>query len=261
MHYFMSAFWICVAVTLCLAMRDCMAKPEEAYAAWKRFRPVGAVVVAIAVCFLVVNLVRPTGSEIRQALVHAFRLAGIAVLAAVFYSGGRRWATALQTDDETPPKAGYSRLRGRYRPHLEIIILSLVAVGLSLAAFGIVEPVPAPDFRKWLNSDSAWRVQSGYFALSVLLAPLWEEAAFRFYLLNRIEGFLAGRNWGRGLAILVSTTFWACGHVMISDPIWVKFAQIFAIGFLLAWRFRAIGLTGCVIVHLSVNVTALALQP
>jgi len=98
--------------------------------------------------------------------------------------------------------------------------------------------------------------RSGYLILLVLLAPIWEETAFRWYVLNRLETALVRWRWGRGIAILASSALWACGHAAMTDPAWVKLVQTFTIGCLLSWRFRVIGLSGCIVAHLAMNVLA-----
>jgi len=253
-------FWLGVLAAFGSALWDCARWPRLAGAAWRRFRPVASAIFAIAALFFVINLARLGPDQWRYLLARAVRLVGIGVGASVFFCGGWVWVS----------RGGavglFERLRRRWtglpgprvrRSVVETAAASVGVFALSVALFWAVNPVPSPSLREFLDSQGGLAMKSGYLPLLILLAALWEEAAFRWYLFSRLEEVLAGWSWGRTAAIVGSSALWACGHAAMTDPAWVKVVQIFAIGCILAWRFRVLGLSGCVLVHLSMNLTAL----
>jgi membrane protease YdiL (CAAX protease family) len=252
-------FWAGVLAALALAFWDCLRWPRQTAVAWRHFRPVALTVVVVAAGFLGINLVRFGWSVAGELLQQTFRLVGTAVGAAIFFCGGWVWlARAGHTGlfDQIRRKAA-----GLPAPELRRAVAETLAVAAGVVLFSIllflaVKAESSATFRDWLELQESTQLRSGFLPLLLLLAPLWEETAFRWYLLGRIEEAI-GRAWvGRVLAILATSALWALGHAALIDPPWVKLVQIFAIGCLLAWRFRVIGLSGCIVAHLVMNLPA-----
>ena len=254
-----NVFWAGVLVALAMALWDCQQWPRQTAAAWRRFRWIAFAVVAIAAGFLAVNLLRYGFDERNRLIGRALRLSGVAVGSSVFFCGGWVWVS----------RAGHVGLLERMRrrmaglrtpgPWLAVVETLAIAAGIVIVSpvlLSLTHTEPSATFRKWLESQKDFDIRSGYTILLILLAPLWEESAFRWYLLNRLEETLAGRSWGRLAAIVVSAAFWACGHAGLTNPAWIKLVQIFVVGCVLAWRFRAIGLSGCIVAHLAMNLSA-----
>jgi membrane protease YdiL (CAAX protease family) len=156
------------------------------------------------------------------------------------------------------------RLKGFSAPSVrralvETIGVAAAIVGFSWVLFTLIKTEPSAAFRELFKSPERLEIRSGYIYISVALAALWEETAFRWYLLNRLEEALRRWRWARALAIVATAAFWACGHAAVTAPFWVKLVQIFVVGCLLAWRFPVIGLSGCILAHLTMNLAAVSL--
>jgi len=253
-------FWAAIFATMALALWDCLRWPRQTAAAWRQFRPIAMAVTAGAVLFFVVNLLRFGGADYARLLNMTMWLVTVAFGSTVFFCGGWSWVT----------RAGhmglFERIRRRKagiaapsirRAVIETSAIAVAIVGLSAILFALVETQPSPVFRRLFDSPETLATRSGYIVLRILLAPLWEETFFRWYLPNRIEEMLTGRSWARLAAILASSALWAGGHATLTTPFWIKMVQIFAIGCLLAWRFPAIGLSGCILAHLAMNLLAI----
>jgi membrane protease YdiL (CAAX protease family) len=264
MQSIVTVFWAGVFAALLMALWDCTRWPRQTATAWRQFRPVAFAVLAVAGAFFVVNLVRWGIGDLRLLGVRALELATITVVATAFYCGGwayvtrrghvglfdriRRWRAGLE-GPRVRPAAVETALVSAI-----VVVFSLGYLWMFTHLFG--EPQKSASFEQWLSSPGSQERRTGLLALRILLAPLWEETAFRWYMQNRVEDALAPRSWRRPLAIAVTAAVWACGHAALTDPPWFKLVHIFAVGCLLGWRFRTIGLSGCVLGHLAMNIPA-----
>jgi membrane protease YdiL (CAAX protease family) len=264
MHYVVYAFWAGVLGALCVALWDCTRWPRQTSDAWNRFRPVAAAIVLIAVGFFLINLVRLGAGEAGWLIACSLRLASVAVTASVFFCGGWPWVT----------RAGHVGLFERIRRQVaglptpsvrnaaaETVLVSAAVVLFSVGFLWLFtqvigEPEKSASFRELLEMPAAPKAHAAYIGLMFLLAPLWEETTFRWYLQNRVEEALGGRRGAHAIAIVAGAAVWACGHAALTDPAWFKLVQIFTVGCLLGWRFRVIGLSGCVVAHMAMNLPA-----
>jgi len=259
MQSLLYVFWAGVVAAFGFALRDCLAWPRQSAFAWERFRPAAVAILALAAAFLAVNLWRPGAAPAVFLADRSLRIAGVAVWAGVFFCGG--WMSVA--------RAGHCGLLERARRHAtglttpspwralaETLAVAVGAIVFSVVLLVAVAPEPAAALGRRFGSPENLELTSGYLLLVIVLAPVWEESAFRWYLLNRLEEAWQGRRWSRPLAIAASAAFWACGHATMTDPAWVKLAQIFGVGCLLGWRFPVIGLSGCILVHLAINTLA-----
>jgi len=257
-------FWAGIAATFLMAAGDCLRWPRQMNAAWRRFQPVAGAVTLIAAGFFFINLARLGESATGGLGKRAFHLLALAAGSSIFYCGGWHWVAS----------AGHVGLFERIRRRMaglptpsaiwslvETIAIVVGVVLFSWYLFRETQAAPSATFRKWMESRQSLDIRSGYLGVLVLVAPLWEETAFRWYLLNRLEEALARRSWGRWVAIVGTSALWASGHVGMTDPGWVKLAQIFTVGCVLSWRFRHIGLPGCVLAHLAMNSMAVFSLP
>jgi len=251
-------FWAGVLAALMMALWDCQQWPRQTEAAWRRFRWVALAVVAVAAGFFLINLLRYGSGETQQLITGALRLTSVAVASSVFFCGGWVWVSRaghVGLFERVRRRVGGLRTPSPWLAVLETLAIAAGIIFVSYALFQITHAEPSAAFQKWRTSRREFDIQSGYAVLMVLLAPFWEESAFRWYLLNRLEERLAGRSWARLAAIVMTSAFWACGHAELTNPVWIKLVQIFVVGCVLAWRFRTIGLSGCVLAHLAMNLT------
>jgi len=256
-------FWAAVLAAMAVALWDCARWPRQTMAAWHRFRPVLIAVVAGASLFFLVNLVRFRGAEMGQLLRLALRLVVGGLGASIFFCAGWPWVT----------RAGHMglferaqrRRAGLSTPSVRRAVGETLAIAVAIPCFSaaffalikvLVEVQRSANFRQLFESPESLEARSGYLLLFIVAAPLWEETFFRWYLLNRFEELLARWSWGHWVAILGSSAVWALGHATLTVPFGVKVVQIFAIGCLLAWRFPVIGLSGCIVAHLAMNLLA-----
>lgn len=250
--------WAGIFLAFGIALRDCRRWPRHALEAWQRFRPVILLWVCVAFVFLAVNLLRFGPGEGVGLGTRTVQLLGLAVISAVLFCGGSIWVA----------RAGhvglFARIRRRaiglpapsaWRAAVETLAIAGGIILFSVTLLFLTRP--SSPMRDWLESPDNLDVRSGSLILLILIAPLWEEIAFRWYLLNRIENALEREPWGRLAAIVTTSALWACAHAAWTDPAWVKLVQIFTAGCLLSWRFRVIGLSGCVLAHLALNSIAI----
>ncbi|MCX8036432.1 MAG: CPBP family intramembrane metalloprotease [Candidatus Sumerlaeia bacterium] len=257
-------FWIGLFSGLLFAAMDCMAYPLQKSTAWQRYRPLFYSMAAIVVLFFAGNLIRFGMRWWFDLFWQAFHLMLLTALAAVFFCGG--WPRIMEMR--------HVGLFEQYRYHraklaapdlnraaAETALLAAGVVAFSAAMLHMVKTAPSESFSRWLAARDHLHFRSGYIPLLILFAPIWEETALRWYLLNRIEGKLAEWPWGRPVAIIGTAALWALGHAAMTDPAWVKMTQIFCVGCVLGARFRSIGLSGCVTVHMAMNLMAFLSLP
>ncbi len=257
-------FWIGLFSGLLFAARDCMAHPLQKSTAWQRYRPLFYAMVAAAVLFFAANLIRFGLQWWFDLFWQAFHLILQAVMATVFFCGG--WPRIMEMRhigllEQYRYRRANLAAPGLNRAALETALLAVGVVAFSAAMLHIVKTGPSELFSRWLAAREHLNFRSGYIPLLILFAPIWEETALRWYLLNRIEGNLAEWRWGRPLAIVGTAALWAMGHAAMTDPAWVKMTQIFCVGCVLGARFRSIGLSGCVVVHMAMNLMAFLSLP
>jgi len=262
MQFLTYFFWAGVLASLLAALWDSARWPRQTDAAWRRFRPVAAAVTALALGFFLVNLMRFGRAESSGLLSQSLRLLSVGLGASIFFCGGWPWVTraghAGLIERIQRRATGLSAPSAR-RAIVETCAVAAAIVGVSWLLFTLVKTEPSAAFRELIKSPERLETRSGYVFLYIVLAPIWEETIFRWYLLNRIEEALAPGRWARPMAILATAAFWACGHAAVTVPFWVKLVQIFVVGCLLAWRFPVIGLSGCILAHLAMNLAAISL--
>jgi len=262
-------FWAVTVCGLFLALLDCARSPQETAEALRRFVPGGLILLLLVGGFVAVNLARFGQAEAGYLVGRASQLGTVILGSAIFFCGG--WPLVA--------RAGYVGLFARVRRRLTglqgpsaatsavntvfvaagVILLSWLV--LVLAKFLAVKVQPSQAFERWFLTPDSMDIRSGYIVLLILLAPVWEETAFRWYFLNRLEDVLRGWRWKRPVAVVTISALWACGHAALTEPFWVKMVQIFIVGCILSWRFRVIGLSGCIIAHTAMNVTVLLALP
>jgi membrane protease YdiL (CAAX protease family) len=130
-------------------------------------------------------------------------------------------------------------------------LILIAAVGaLELLFYGVAGFDPFADsswLRAGLDSPYWW----GTVLIAVVLAPLWEELAFRGFLLSA----LAQSRLGYWPAAVISTGLWTALHWGYSYP---GLACVFAAGLGLSWlMWRTGSMRAAVVAHGLANVAAL----
>jgi membrane protease YdiL (CAAX protease family) len=143
-----------------------------------------------------------------------------------------------------PPKAGWSTC-----VFGGLILIAAVAA-LELALYASVGFDPFAD-SEWLLAGLESPYWWGTVLVAVVLAPLWEEIAFRGFLLSA----LAKSRLGYWPAAVISTALWTGLHWGYS---WAGLASVFAAGMGLSWLMWRLGsLRAVVVAHGLANVAAL----
>lgn len=93
--------------------------------------------------------------------------------------------------------------------------------------------------------------------LFIAMAPFYEEVLFRGFVQERLlifgRVFIRSRAVALTLSILLTSGFWAMGHMGRIEPDWVKLVQIGGIGVALGLARWRLGLEACVVMHLLFN--------
>lgn len=227
------------------------------------WRPLGGFVVTVGIILaqFAVALVPPflagasgaSPSELQALLAQMTKLSaplGVAILvggqlaslALVWLAAGRGKARG-ETLRLLPPKPTFATalLAGAVLVGLtsatEIVLYTFSGLSLTTDASWLVEAMSGPLW--WLLLLSV-----------VILAPLWEEATFRGFLLSA----LTNSRLGFWPAALISNTAWAALHASYS---WVGLVSVFVAGLGLSWlMWRTGSLWTCVVAHGVINATA-----
>jgi membrane protease YdiL (CAAX protease family) len=130
-------------------------------------------------------------------------------------------------------------------------LILVAAVGaLELVLYGVVGFDPFAD-SKWLREGLESPYWWGTVFIAVVLAPLWEEIAFRGFLLSA----LTQSRLGYWPAAVISTALWTALHWGYS---YAGLASVFAAGIGLSWLMWRLGsLRAVVVAHAIANVAAL----
>lgn len=130
-------------------------------------------------------------------------------------------------------------------------LIVVAAVGaLELVLYGVIGFDPFADSR-WLREGLESPYWWGTVFIAVVLAPLWEEFAFRGFLLSA----LAQTRLGFWPAAVISTALWTLLHWGYS---WAGLASVFAAGIGLSWlMWRTGSMRAVVVAHALANVVAL----
>jgi len=183
------------------------------------------------------SLANPSGAGI-AALTQIVSLAIIWLAAG--YRGMRR--EALQLSRSWPPLS--TLLAGG-------LVLIVAAAALEFAMFKLSRFDILADtewLRRGLNSDIWWAT----IIIAVVLAPLWEELAFRGFLLSALAKTRLGF-WGAGL---VCNIMWSLLHWGYS---WQGLASVFLSGIVLTWILWRTGtIRAPIIAHAMANAAAVA---
>ena len=135
-----------------------------------------------------------------------------------------------------------------------------VAAGLLLLPItGILEFILYKTLEIDIFADTAWLREGlmsstalGVFIIAVILAPLWEELAFRGFLLSALAKTRLGF-WG---AALLANVLWTSLHATYS---WAGVASVFVAGLLLSWLvWRTGSIKPAIVTHAIGNIFALA---
>ena len=149
---------------------------------------------------------------------------------------------------------------GRHAQGNMLIVLTGILVGLvmcflSLSYFELMLYY-YPDMEV---TPKAFKVLPKAFLIyTIMIAPFWEEIFYRWYLLNALRHLFRDTRYSRVIAIVLSSTVWAFAHNYgYTDPAWIKEVQIFLNGLILSIMYPRIGLEGCIIAHLTINMLAI----
>jgi uncharacterized protein len=134
-----------------------------------------------------------------------------------------------------------------------------VAALLLILITGVLEFILYKSFAIDIFADTAWLREGltsptalGTFVIAVILAPLWEELAFRGFLLSALAKTRLGF-WG---AALISNSLWASLHGMYS---WAGLVSVFVAGLILSWLvWRTGSIKPAIVTHAIGNLFALA---
>lgn len=130
-----------------------------------------------------------------------------------------------------------------------LIVAITSALELALYASGRFDPfTETRTLLDGLRSDYWW----GMLIVAVILAPIWEELAFRGFLLTA----LAKTRLGFVGAGLVSNLAWTAMHMQYSPA---GMASVFVAGLVLTWlMWRTASIRACIVAHSVVNATSMA---
>ena len=106
---------------------------------------------------------------------------------------------------------------------------------------------------KWLREGLQSPYWWGTMIIGVFFAPLWEELAFRGFLLSALAKTRLGY-WGGGL---ISNALWTIIHWGYS---WQGLASVFTAGLVLTWIMRRTGsIWAAIVAHAVANICALSI--
>jgi membrane protease YdiL (CAAX protease family) len=106
----------------------------------------------------------------------------------------------------------------------------------------------------YVRPDVKWTPYSGAFlAANLLFTCVTEEAFFRGFILARIAGALAGRRWGLGVAVAVSTLLFGLAHAA-GGPVLVLLATVAGLHYAAAYL-RSGRIEGAILTHFVLNAT------
>jgi membrane protease YdiL (CAAX protease family) len=133
------------------------------------------------------------------------------------------------------------------------------AVLLLLLVTGILEFILYRSFSIDIFADTAWLREGltsptaiGTFVIAVILAPLWEELAFRGFLLSALAKTPLGF-WG---GALIANVLWTSLHGTYS---WAGVISVFVAGLILSWLvWRTGSIKPAIVTHAIGNLFALA---
>lgn len=130
---------------------------------------------------------------------------------------------------------------------------------LLILTTGILEFILYKSFAIDIFADTAWLREGltsptaiGTFVIAVILAPLWEEFAFRGFLLSALAKTRLGF-WG---AALIANVLWTSLHGTYS---WAGVVSVFVAGLILSWFvWRTGSIKPAIVTHAIGNLFALA---
>lgn len=128
-----------------------------------------------------------------------------------------------------------------------------------LLTTGLLEFILYKSFAIDIFTDTAWLREGlttptalGTFVIAVILAPLWEELAFRGFLLSALSKTRLGF-WG---AALIANVLWTSLHGTYS---WAGVVSVFVAGLILSWLvWRTGSIKPAIVTHAIGNLFALA---
>lgn len=131
-----------------------------------------------------------------------------------------------------------------------------VLFGLMLAFFSIIyvnlmSLIYPQAFLKFQSGIDFNRISGWVFM--ALMAPFFEEIFYRWYLFHGLKFLFRHFKSGNWIAIVLCSAIFAVGHFGYAEPIWIKELQTFIIGFVLCLYFPVLGIEGCIIAHLTIN--------
>jgi len=124
---------------------------------------------------------------------------------------------------------------------------------------GVLEFILYKSFAIDIFADTAWLREGltsptalGTFVIAVILAPLWEEFAFRGFLLSALAKTRLGF-WG---AAVIANVLWTSLHGTYS---WAGLVSVFVAGLILSWLvWRTGSIKPAIVTHAIGNLFALA---
>ena len=130
-----------------------------------------------------------------------------------------------------------------------VIVVVTSLLELALYASGRFDPFGETRMLlDGLRSDYWWVM----LIVAVILAPIWEELAFRGFLLTA----LAKTRLGIVGAGLISNSAWTAMHMQYSPA---GMASVFLAGIVLTWiMWRTASIRACIVAHAIVNATSMA---
>ncbi len=153
------------------------------------------------------------------------------------------------------PRAPVLRMTGE---RFTLAFYATAAV-LLIVSTGILEFILYKSFAVDIFADTSWLREGltsatalGTFVIAVILAPLWEELAFRGFLLSALAKTRLGF-WG---AALIANVLWTSLHGTYT---WAGVASVFTAGLILSWLvWRTGSIKPAIVTHAIGNLFALA---
>lgn len=147
-----------------------------------------------------------------------------------------------------------------------IINVALVAIGFiifSVILFKLTSPQVSAELKSVIENKTFWScsiMEKINMILSMFSIVISEELIFRFVMPNLIAKFFDLKDKKYWIAIIITSIFWAFGHLNALDPAWVKFVQVFPGGIALGWLYKKHGLESSMIAHLMFNIALIFLS-
>lgn len=140
---------------------------------------------------------------------------------------------------------------------LHIIIWSLFICTFTYILFKITNPKMAHYLQDQTESFDLDNAIPTTAILFFVLIALYEEIIFRLFTQNFLMRLFRRISFGKILAVILTSIFFAYGHTGILENDWVKLLQTFVIGLVLSHSMLKYGMEASLTIHIILNLFAI----